>query len=102
MKLHVVVAARHIAKGTPRDGLACPIHLALEELGVRHLFHVGEREVVFHWGYEDKHHYPLPPEATEFVHRYDTGVTVWPFEFDLDVPDWAFEEENWTPTEEEA
>jgi hypothetical protein len=94
MKLHVTVATRHIIEGTPGDGTSCPIHLAMEELGIRRQFTVERLRVTFYEGYREAHHSYLPSQATAFIDLFDAVAEVQPFEFDLEVPDWVMEEEK--------
>ena len=81
----VSVEARHIAAGVRGKGTKCPVKLAMSEATgrddcgamKRHL-RVGLRSC------------PVPPEVTDFIHRFDTGLPVEPFTFTLHVPERGF------------
>lgn len=87
MKLTVTVTAEHIQRGKRLDCARCPIALATRPLLV------GCEEVeVFATHVEirvapgDLVHTQLPHEASLFVARFDGGLYVEPFTFEMAIP----------------
>lgn len=77
--LRVTVTANHIAQGRRESCYECPIELALISAGLRSddvavgrcIAWINDRE------------YALPEPAQEFIRRFDEGVDVEPFSFEL-------------------
>lgn len=76
--MRIKVTQRHIDKGIPDAGDACPIACALQEAGFQGV-HVGE-DYARACG---KQTYYLPREARMFVARFDAMDPVEPFEFEI-------------------
>lgn len=77
--MKVSVTQKDIDKGTVGDCILCPIARALSRAKHRKM-RVGM--FVYYEAYScvDK---PLPPEARNFVKRFDKGLKVKPFEFEV-------------------
>lgn len=83
MKLHVEVTAEDIAAGVKEDGQSCPIALAMQRCsGVLHV-DVGEQLRITTDALEYQVFAPL--EAATFMDQFDSGETVAPFAFDVEV-----------------
>lgn len=90
-KVRINVSSEAILNGVRDDCRRCPIarsawnsfppHSAIaafrDELRVRLPHHSSVLK------------FPLPVEAREFINRFDDGLQVEPFAFDLDIPDEA-------------
>ena len=78
--MRVIVKQEHIDKGLPYECTVCPIALALQE-------YTGQQwQVQVCTAYSPRTpttYYRLPPEASRFIHAFDKGEPVAPFEFDL-------------------
>ena len=76
--MKIKVTADHIVHGTPGECTSCPIALAIREqygydnVGVTDTLAEVEGDYIL-----------LPAEAQRFVYRFDQGLSVDPFEFDL-------------------
>lgn len=73
------VTREHIAKGTPKNGCACPIALALRAAGFQvhvtpYFILTGRRTV------------PLPYSARDFIGMFDSGKAPVLEPFDFEVP----------------
>lgn len=79
----VCVTQEHINNG--RRGLVscCPIALALRDRIDSCLIEVGQNAVLLN----DSSLLLLPPSAFYFIHAFDKGTPVKPFNFELEVPD---------------
>ena len=83
--IRIEVTAEDIAKGRRQSACACPIALAMERVGACPV--VGTDAANISFGYRRFDHVELPPEATEFITKFDDGDTsVRPFSFDLELP----------------
>lgn len=84
MKLSIT--QEHINTGKPRESCDCPIALALRP-------YFPDRLIVVHEGgisiFKDEYEYlqiTSPPEqARQFIHDFDNGRPVVPFEFELNL-----------------
>ena len=82
--MKVRVEQRHIKAGRRHDPCRCPIALAVwEELPTEC------PEVADGFVFMGGHEYMLTVEACTFVHRFDRGEMVEPFEFELRTDDSA-------------
>lgn len=91
MKLRIDVGTRHIERGHVEDCRTCPVALALRE-------QLPEREP-FNWSVGDEFAtlessvgYPtftvvLPHEAQSFIEKFDSLADVYPFAFEIDLPE---------------
>jgi hypothetical protein len=88
MILKIQVTADDIAKGHVNDGCYCPIARACHRVfpSLPELV-VGRWDVFADAGDSDARIGQLPPEAVEFIEKFDQYRAVEPFEFELDVPD---------------
>ncbi len=77
--MRIKVTQEHIDKGVSGDMCACPVALAIEE-------RIGERPVV--WGLiikvKDVEQYVAAPVGV-FISRFDEGLSVKPFSFNLKI-----------------
>ena len=82
--MKVMVAQDDIDNGTACDCYLCPVARALQRLGLD--AEVDDTDVLM----IDKHlwtiEFPLPDPAREFIAKYDTGLPVEPFEFEMEFP----------------
>lgn len=81
----VTVTAAHIARGEPGVYGSCPIALALSEAINSPAWRARVSvfcDTVAVFG-DDVWPAALPPEALDFIGRFDNGETVAPFSFDL-------------------
>lgn len=81
--VRIEVTAEDIANGERKNACRCPVALAATRAGMR-LVHVdldsiGEKFVGGVWGRSSY----LPVEACEFVDRFDRGLAVEPFIFEI-------------------
>lgn len=79
----VNVTAAHIAAGKPDDGCNCAVALAVAEA-------VGcpgnpewSVDVSNKWIYIDSKRYETPQSVKDFISRYDSGLSVTPFQFEV-------------------
>lgn len=85
MKTLIQVTSHHINEGKFRSPYSCPIAKALEEKQI--LFHgVTQEGIDLCSTLEDDKRIPLPDNAVEFIHAYDEGQAVKPFEFEVEIP----------------
>jgi len=86
----ISVTAEDIANGERNDCTACPIALAMNRTGLRH---VSARNVFVVWwdrdlsetGEGNRFCAFTPSEAADFMSAFDAGENVEPFEFTLTV-----------------
>lgn len=86
--MKIRVEERHIAAGARCSSTRCPIALALaEQLNLAWTPCVTQSTAAaFEVGTDTQHLASLlPPEATDFIRRFDRGERVGPVEFELDV-----------------
>lgn len=81
----VKVTQEHIGAGVAESCRSCPVALALQDAGY-------PRAVVANFIFLDAHDpdsrlLRTPASVVRFVHRFDSGQTVEPFEFQLEVPE---------------
>lgn len=81
----VDVTAGDIARGTPGSGCQCPVALAVERALPGFNLYVGP-EVAYLGFDQTGKTLSLPDEARAFIARFDLGLLVEPFTFDLTVP----------------
>lgn len=83
--MKIEVTAEDIARGKRGNACHCPIALAAERAGMRHvkvdLDSIGEKFTGGCWG---RWSY-LPVDACEFVDRFDKGLPVEPFAFEIET-----------------
>lgn len=79
--MKVVVTQRHINEGSRNNACWCPIALALRETKREssHVFVVPEYAIV------GNQTYIMPVEAGRFIHWFDDGYQVVPFEFEMEL-----------------
>jgi hypothetical protein len=80
MTIHVT--QEHIDKGLKSCG-GCPIALALRDAGFNDVV-VFQRRFIYDARRGSPSH-TLPPEAREFIEKFDKGRTVQPFSFELEA-----------------
>jgi hypothetical protein len=80
--MKVKVTADHIAKGERANGAACPIALALRDLGYTN---PQVRHRSFYVGYPYLDHYKMSDDVACFISRFDMGRPVEPFEFEAEL-----------------
>ncbi len=81
--MRIIVTTQHIGRGTPLEIWNCPLALALCELtGGGPVSVSGSKAYLVRLDCV----LALPECAREFVHAFDSGEPVAPFEFDLDLP----------------
>lgn len=72
--LTVKITAKHIKRGVPYNGYACPLVFAL-----RDLFSPHDRIIVGRWGVRIKDYtYSHSPQSQEFVNNFDCAIPVFP------------------------
>lgn len=92
LKVLVKVTQDHINKGKPKSNCDCAIALAIRSMLPTVVVPYGLSRVgvyyrwarVFSsrgWVYPD-----LPREAQDFIIKFDSGQSVSPFEFELEIP----------------
>ena len=83
--VRVQVTQQDIDDGKAGEAYRCPVALAARRAFPRqHVRVYAPCIMLIESGYPT---FDLPSEARRFVDRFDGGVHVEPFEFDLDVPD---------------
>lgn len=85
----IEVTEEDIARGLSNDACLCPIALALKR-ATRNTWQVGYSEAVC--AVYPFMKFDLPPEASDFVDRFDNGIidsddTFRPFKFEVRIPD---------------
>lgn len=90
-KVTIEVTQAHIDAGTPRDPCICMLALAIApRIDPRMCdFSVNRQAVLFFrpgW-LASVGRVELPYEARKAVRDFDDDNTVWPFSFELDIPD---------------
>jgi hypothetical protein len=92
MLIHVL--QRHIDQGQPTLCRSCPLALAIDELqifpGLIVFVESGINNLLCGWlrFIDNKvavHQFSLPFEASEFIYKFDSGIPVYPFSFELDL-----------------
>ena len=89
MTTKIRVTQRHIDSGVSGGSTSCPVALAVREvLGVDADVSVGSYTL----GYRPKNRLDyrlldLPTRVTDFISRFDKGLEVDPFEFELPGPE---------------
>ena len=90
---HIQVTPRDIDSGTRLSCRFCPVALAINRTlpvnddGRRQLFPIVRRKYVdIADSYGSRVSLPLPLPVQEFISRYDFDDTVFPFQFELDIP----------------
>lgn len=78
--VRVKVTDKHIIEGLRFSGDSCPIACAIKE-------QLNKREVDVGCGYTrvGRKRFLLPTEACQFITRFDNGLNVEPFEFELEI-----------------
>ena len=80
MKLKIIVTEEDIRKGSRGQADTCPIAYATcRALGVNRVY-VDSEYLCY-----ATDSCSLPDEATEFIRRFDTGMKVKPFEFEIEI-----------------
>ena len=79
----VSVTAEHIAAGTPRSCGECPIALALLAAFPDAIRVDVDTESARLYAPEGRYRAAMPPEAGEFISRFDDELPVEPFTFNL-------------------
>lgn len=89
MLKHIVVTKEDIESGRRRDSFSCPVANAIRRQCSVHSLHVLPYSVV--WGNAlSLYSAPkstLPYDVEKTILRYDGGINIEPFEFDLEIPD---------------
>ena len=82
--MRIVIEQEHIDKGLTRAPGLCPVALAVLEQTYAKTVSVGIEDVGFlnPEGFPDEW-FSLPPDASAFIDRFDKGLSVYPFSFDL-------------------
>ena len=78
--LKIEVTPRHIARGKRNDLYLCPLAWAIREKGFARVCVQGG------WVLVNTRCYDLPKAAIKFIRRFDNGLTVKPFTFELKRP----------------
>lgn len=86
--MKVTVTQDHINNGKPNSHLYCPIALAIKSIeGVlASAVSCTKASVISNDTYATL--YTLPTEAQNFIHYFDRGWKVTPFEFEMKVGSW--------------
>lgn len=79
MKTSIKVTADHIARGLHDNCYSCPIALAVIDAGGSGVMVELQRVSTVHSRFD------LPPEAQEWVSRFDDHKPVQPFSFEADL-----------------
>jgi hypothetical protein len=93
MKLRIKVTKSHIDVGRLGSPDYCPIGVAVNsEIYEGYYAYILEEEIMVINRSEEKYDscvgvIPLPRSARRFIARFDKGLTVKPFSFDLVVPE---------------
>ena len=77
----VKVTQADISSGRPKNGVYCPVALAVRRLFPERNTTVG----VFAVYINDKPYTPLPASAVDFIGQFDKGRAVKPFSFRIDM-----------------
>jgi hypothetical protein len=80
----IVVKRVHIDNGVANSSTCCPIALACKDAGLKNVW-VTPLMICYHINDNDPRMTTLPQAAIEFVHRFDFGLAVTMFSFDLPV-----------------
>lgn len=82
--MKIKVKAKHIRQGTRRHGKSCPIAQAIHG-ALRKRLKFGHQQVYVSSFDASINHvlYCLPVEAQLFIRRFDDGLAVEPFKFNL-------------------
>lgn len=81
--MKITVTQDDIAAGVRDSCFKCPIARAVNRaFGIDNAV-VGPREVSHYRGNRKLWQFPLPPEARQFITRFDHGLPVAPMEFEL-------------------
>lgn len=82
------VTQEDIDKGSALDGHSCPVYRSLRR-SYPNVYHVDAENVQYNCdGYTplyDRPKKPLPYEAAAFINRFDQGLPVEPFSFELEL-----------------
>lgn len=81
--MKIEVKEKHIKKGKPRNSCDCPIALAMKDAGLKDCF-VECLFVDISNNLETYTMVNLPAKVSQFIHDFDEGLEVSPFEFELD------------------
>ena len=97
--MKVEVTPQDIARGHPEDNCCCPVALAVRR-AVGIATSVGTGKIVVDYATPWQTEIWNPEEVTEFVERFDAGLPVEPFAFDLefDPVSHAKEKAAWNET----
>lgn len=76
--MKITVTAKHIKNGKPQDSSSCPIGLALREQFLNEEIYVGISTVDV-----GSKFFGLSTRARSFVRKFDFGLPVKPFTFNL-------------------
>lgn len=79
--MRISVTQDHIDRGVKGDSCYCPVAIAMREADYRSP-KVGRVSVRFDWD-GGRAVLPVPYSVKTFVYRFDAGLDVWPFEFEL-------------------
>ncbi len=80
----IKVTQEHIDQGKKGSRFKCPIGLAIKENPDMPYIQVTDAHVEIGYGIAI---YVLPVEAQRFIHNFDEGFPVQPFEFELPLED---------------
>ena len=84
--MKVEVSQKHIDAGGKGRALLCPIALALQDQGHKECW-VWSGTIMFRLGNHTLSGVDMPNEAVRFIERFDHGLPVKPFTFELEEPD---------------
>ena len=76
--MKVRVTQEHIDEGIPQECGFCPIAIAIRDQYPNESINVDGEEITI-----GDNHYLTPESAADFIHRFDFGGKVSPFEFEL-------------------
>lgn len=82
--MKIKVTKHHIYKGSLGNCYECPIALALKHAGFTNVWVVDLDLQVYYNG--RNRILPTPQSCYDFIHNFDKGQDVEPFEFELDLP----------------
>lgn len=85
--MKIEVTEQDIKAGNRKSSLCCPVALAMKRAGIKKPAVTGCYVSLFN----EKRliHVKLPSVVEDFVDNFDNEGLVWPFSFDLDLPDYA-------------
>ena len=87
--LHIKVTEQHISEGRAGDSALCPVALAIYDVvpeSTSVIVHDSGLTTIDHDGYLDNiyHYWVTPGSAIQFIHDFDAGQAVKPFDFVAD------------------